>query len=142
VDCIALASGLQFSGNCDARQNPRKDNDLEGTYFSVWNEVSGTTRIPCPYAVLCLRPTFMTTSKTPEPVEVCWRVVEGSTTRMLTCAIFGASAHGVELRLGYFVDVPLHSRTMHDIESARLLAKDWLYAVRSAARGHRVELQP
>ena len=75
----------------------------------------------------------MMNSKTSEPLEVCWRFVAGSSTRMLTCAIFGASTHGVELRLGYVVDVPLHSRTMRDIESARVLAKDWLDAVRAGA---------
>ena len=79
---------------------------------------------------------FMTNSKTSEPVEVCWRVVEGSNTRMLTCAIFGAATDGVELRVGYFVDVPLHSQMMRDIDSARVLAQDWLDAVRAAAKGH------
>jgi hypothetical protein len=79
---------------------------------------------------------FMTKSKTSEPVEVCWRVVEGSSTRVLTCAIFGASTEGVELRVGYFVDMPLHSRMMRDIDSARVLAQDWLDAVRAAAEGN------
>ena len=55
---------------------------------------------------------------------------------MLTCAIFGASTEGVELRVGYFVDMPLHSRMMRDIDSARVLAQDWLDAVRAAAEGN------
>ena len=79
---------------------------------------------------------FMTKSQTSEPVEVCWRVVEGSSTRVLTCAIFGASTNGVELRVGYVVDVPLHSRMMRDIDSARVLAQEWLDAVRAAAEGN------
>ena len=36
---------------------------------------------------------------------------------------FGASSAGVELRVGYFVDMPLHSRMMRDIDSARVLAR-------------------
>ena len=76
---------------------------------------------------------FMTKPKTSEPVEVCWRVVEGSSTLVLTCAIFGASAEGVELRVGYLVDMPLHSQMMRDIDSARVLAQAWLDAVRAAA---------
>ena len=52
---------------------------------------------------------------------------------MLTCAIFSDPIAGVELRLGYFVDVPLHSRMMCDIDSARALAQNWLDAVRAAA---------
>jgi hypothetical protein len=77
---------------------------------------------------------LMTNSKTSEPVETCWRVIEGSSTRMLTCAIVAASTQGVELRLGYFVDVPLHSQMMPDIESARVLAQEWLEAVRAASK--------
>jgi hypothetical protein len=77
----------------------------------------------------------MTNSKTPEPLEVCWRVVEGSSTRILTCAIFDASAEGVELRVGYFGGVPLHSQMIGDIESARVLAQNWLAAVRAIELG-------
>ena len=76
----------------------------------------------------------MTNSKTPEPLEVCWRVIEGSTTRILRCTIFRASSCTVELRVGYFVDVPLHSQAVRDIESARTLAKDWLDALRGYCR--------
>ena len=79
---------------------------------------------------------FMTKTQTSEPVEVCWRVVEGSSTRVLTCAIFGPSADGVELRLGYFLDMPLRSQMMRDIDSARVLAQDWLDAMRAAAEGN------
>ena len=78
---------------------------------------------------------MMTNSNIPEPLEVCWRVIEGSSTRILTCAIFGASARGVELRVGYFSGVPLHSRMTRDIESARVLAQDWLDVMRAAAKG-------
>ena len=77
----------------------------------------------------------MTNSKTSEPLEVCWRVFEGSTTRILRCAMFDASGPGVDLRVGYFGDSPLRSQMMPDIESARVLAKDWLDAVRAAAKG-------
>jgi hypothetical protein len=72
-------------------------------------------------------------SETPEPLEVCWRVFEASSTRILTCAVFDASGPGVELRVGYFGDSPLRSQMMSDLESARVLAKDWLDAVRAAA---------
>lgn len=76
----------------------------------------------------------MTISTTSEPLEICWRVLEASSTRILTCAIFSNSMAGVELRLGYLVDVPLHSRIMRDIDSARALAQNWLDAVRAAAK--------
>jgi hypothetical protein len=72
----------------------------------------------------------LTNPKTHEPLEVCWRVVEGSTTRILMCGIVGASTHGVELRVGYFINDPLHSQAMRDMESARLLAEHWLDSVR------------
>ena len=75
----------------------------------------------------------MTNSETPEPLEVCWRVFEASSARILTCAMFDASGPGVELRVGYSGDSPLRSQMMSDIESARVLAKDWLDAVRTAA---------
>jgi hypothetical protein len=77
----------------------------------------------------------MTQFKPPELLEVCWRVIEGSSTRILTCAIFAALASGVELQVGYFVDAPLHSQLMPDIESARLLAQAWLDAVRAITSG-------
>jgi hypothetical protein len=67
--------------------------------------------------------------KRPEPVEICWRVIEDSTTRILTCAIFAASDESVELRVGYFGGLPLHSQTIRDIASARVLAKNWRDAV-------------
>ena len=69
------------------------------------------------------------TNPKPENLEVCWRVLEGSSTRILTCWIV-ASPLAVELRLGYFVDTPLHSHALADIESARALAQAWLDAVR------------
>ena len=84
----------------------------------------------------------MTNSRTSEPLEVCWQVFEASSTRVLTCAIFDASGPGVELRVGYFGESPLRSQMMPDIESARVLAKDWLEAVRTAAaEGNEVELR-
>jgi hypothetical protein len=77
----------------------------------------------------------MANSKASEPVEVCWRVLEASSTRILTCAMFAASGPGVELRVGYLSDSPLHSQTMPEIESARVLAQSWLDAARAAAKG-------
>jgi hypothetical protein len=78
----------------------------------------------------------MTTSKTPKPLETCWRVLEASSTRILACAIFSPSQCGVELRIGYSLDVPLHSRMMRDVDSARVLAQSWLDAVRAATNGN------
>ena len=75
----------------------------------------------------------MTNSNTSEPLEVCWQVFEASSTRILTCAILDASGPGVELRIGYFGDSPLRSQMMPDIESARVVAKDWLDVMRAAA---------
>ena len=74
---------------------------------------------------------LMTNPKRPEPLEVCWRVVEGSSTRILTCSMF-ASDSGVELRVGYVAHSPLYSQRVDDIEVARGLAKNWLDAVRAA----------
>ena len=65
-----------------------------------------------------------------KPVEVCWRVIEASTTRILTCAIFAAPNERVELRVGYFGGAPLHSQMLRDIGSARVLARHWRDAVR------------
>jgi hypothetical protein len=73
----------------------------------------------------------MTNPTTSQQLEICWRVLEGSSTRILTCSIFDASASGVELRVGYFTDSPLHSQVAADIESARALARDWLRAMRA-----------
>lgn len=77
----------------------------------------------------------MTNSKTPEHLEVCWRVVEGSSTRILTCSIVDAPTSGLELRVGYSADAPLHSRMVADIQSARALAQNWLDSLR--AKGDR-----
>jgi hypothetical protein len=82
----------------------------------------------------------MTNLKRPEPVEICWRVIEGSTTRILTCEISAASSDGVELRVGYFGGVPLHSQQMRDIESARVLAQNWRDAVRAIELRHDLQL--
>jgi len=79
---------------------------------------------------------FMTNSNTSEPLEICWQVFEASSTRILTCAMFDASSHGIELRVGYLGDSPLRSQIMPDIDSARVLAQDWLDAVRAAAEGN------
>ena len=73
----------------------------------------------------------MTNEMTSGHLEMCWRVLEGSSTRILTCSIFSASTAGVELRVGYFVDSPLRSQIVADIESARALAQDWLDAMRA-----------
>jgi hypothetical protein len=71
------------------------------------------------------------TNKTSGQSKTCWRVLEGSSTRILICSIFTASTAGVELRVGYFGDPPLHSQIVVDIESAQALAQDWLRAVRA-----------
>ena len=77
----------------------------------------------------------MTNHKTSEPLEVCWRVLDASSTRILTCAIFASFAVGVDLQVGYFLDAPLHSQIMPDIESARVLAQTWLDTLREVAKG-------
>ena len=78
----------------------------------------------------------MTDSNTSEPLEICWQVFEASSTRVLTCAMFDVSGPGAELRVGYLGDSPLRTQMMPDIYSARVLAQDWLDAVRAAAKGH------
>lgn len=77
----------------------------------------------------------MTNSKRPEPLEICWRLLEGSSTRILICSMF-ASDSGVELRVGYVAHFPLYSQTVVDIESARGLAQKWLDAVRARANAN------
>jgi len=47
--------------------------------------------------------------------------------------MFDASGPGVELRVGYLGDSPLRSQMMPDIDSARVLAQEWLDNVRAAA---------
>ena len=76
----------------------------------------------------------MTTSNTWEPFKLRRQVSEARPTRVLPCAM-SSPAPGVELRVGYFGDSPLRSQMMPDIESARVLAKDWLDAARAAAKG-------
>jgi len=56
--------------------------------------------------------------------------VEGSTTRILTCSVFNVSTSGLELRVGYLLDVPLYSETVADVDAARALAQNWLKALR------------
>jgi hypothetical protein len=77
--------------------------------------------------------TSMTNTKRPEPLEVCWRLLEGSSTRILTCSMF-ASDSGVELRVGYVAHYPLYSQRVDDVESARGLAQNWLDAVRAGTK--------
>jgi hypothetical protein len=73
----------------------------------------------------------MTNKMTSGHLEMCWRVFEGSSTRILACSIFSVYTAGVELRVGYSGDPPLHSQIVADIESARALAQDWLAAMRA-----------
>jgi hypothetical protein len=63
-------------------------------------------------------------------LETYWRVVEGSTTRILTCSVFNVSTSGLELRVGYMLDVPIHSESVADVQAARALAQNWLNAMR------------
>ena len=72
----------------------------------------------------------MANERRSEHLETCWRVVEGSTARILTCAVFSVSTSGLELRVGYLFDVPLHSEMVADIHAARALAQNWLTAMR------------
>jgi hypothetical protein len=65
-----------------------------------------------------------------EQRKVCWRVLEGSSSRILTCWMFEVPA-AVELRVGYCADTPLHRETAQDSESAQALAAAWLDAVRT-----------
>jgi hypothetical protein len=80
----------------------------------------------------------MTNPTTSQQLEICWRVLEGSSTRILTCSIFSASTARVELRVGYFGDPPLHSQIVADIQSARALAWDWLDAMRAGGDSSRL----
>ena len=76
----------------------------------------------------------MTNPETSEPLEICWQVFDAANTRIMRCAIFRAFTSEVELRVGYFGDTPLQSQMVPDIESARVLAQNWLHAVRAAAK--------
>ena len=76
----------------------------------------------------------MMNQKTSQQLEVCWRVLEASSTGILACSISKLPAEGVELRVGYVGDVPLHSQVVSDTASARVLAHRWLGAVRAASR--------
>jgi len=61
-------------------------------------------------------------------------VFDAANARIMRCAIFGAFTSAVELRVGYFGDAPLRSQIVPDIESGRVLAQDWLEAVRAASK--------
>ena len=74
--------------------------------------------------------------QTSGPVGICWQVFEASSTRLLACAMFDADGPGVELRVGYLGDSPLRSQMMPDIDSARVLAQEWLDNVRAAAESN------
>ena len=73
----------------------------------------------------------MNTGEIPRRLELCWRVIEGATTRILTCAIFAVSPAELEVRVSYGTDAALHGEIVADIESARALAEAWLKALRT-----------
>ena len=73
----------------------------------------------------------MNTGEMPQRPELCWRVIEGPTTRILTCAIFAISSAELEVRVSYEADTTLHAEIVADIESARALAQAWLVGVRT-----------
>lgn len=64
--------------------------------------------------------------------ETCWRVVEGSSGRLVFCAIYESTDAGVELRIGYASDRILHTERLADVAAARARAEHWLCALRAA----------
>ena len=64
--------------------------------------------------------------------EICWRVVEGPSGRLVVCAIYEHEDVGVELRVGYATDRTVRSERIADPGSARVRAEEWLDAFRAA----------
>lgn len=62
--------------------------------------------------------------------EVCWRVVDASSGRLVICAAYEI-ADAIELRVGY-VDRILRFECFPDVMSARTRAEEWLKNVRGA----------
>jgi hypothetical protein len=63
--------------------------------------------------------------------EICWRVVDGPSGRVVVCAVYEIADAGIELRVGY-VDRVLRSERFTDVMSARTRAEEWLKSVRGA----------
>jgi hypothetical protein len=63
--------------------------------------------------------------------EMCWRVVEGSSGRLIVCAIYECADRRVELRLAE-ADRVLRSECLADARLARARAEEWLTAIRAA----------
>jgi hypothetical protein len=55
--------------------------------------------------------------------EICWRVVDGPSARLVVCAMSHIASDGVELRVGY-PDRVLHSEHFTDATSARTRAEE------------------
>lgn len=67
----------------------------------------------------------------PSPLEVCW-CVRGPSHRLLTCGIYPTDApRCVELRAGYSYDHFIQTHLFISVEHARILAAQWLEALRA-----------
>ena len=95
----------------------------------ITSALGGATDIRPAYSRINCAST-MANERRSEALETCWRVIEGSTARILTCAVVNVSTSAFELRVGYLLDVPLHSERVADIHAARTLAQHWLNAMR------------
>ena len=64
--------------------------------------------------------------------EVCWRVIEGPSGRLVVCAIYENTNADFELRVGYASDHTVRSEYLPDRAGARVRAEQWLGDFRAA----------
>jgi hypothetical protein len=72
------------------------------------------------------------TGKALKPRETCWRVVEGTSGHLVTCAVYDTGDGGFELRVGRSAERILRAEKVADIRAARARATQWLVACRAA----------
>jgi hypothetical protein len=68
----------------------------------------------------------------PQRREMCWRVIEGPSGRLVVCAIYETASAICELRVNYAADQTLRTERLADAESARIRAQQWLATFRDA----------
>jgi hypothetical protein len=68
----------------------------------------------------------------PQRREMCWRVIEGPSGRLVVCAIYETASAICELRVSYAADQALRTESLANAESARIRAQQWLRTFRAA----------
>jgi hypothetical protein len=66
----------------------------------------------------------------PPQSQIWWRVIEGSTQRIVVCSMQSRRT-GVEVRIGYRDYAVMRTQLAFDADAARALAQTWLQALRT-----------